>query len=387
MLSVFSQTLFLIMCPHQISAAPDHFVTHTLDDLRQVECIGKKCPAETQVSFCKINRTSDNCLLCPPGSSQPSSVDSRNVRKQRNIKKCVRLHMDCPPEAIQVTENGRPVDCKCDSSRGFVGKDYMLCRKYRKCSPGMEFDVTSGSCFPCPAGTFASDMGYELCKPHTNCTLDNRETLSYGNATCDSFCGDLIKSEETKSPVLLTTSTAVWGKEEHQVVSNHTVAETVQIKNIKDVSLSEVEYRNSILTITTLVMTIAIIVLCVLLTFVFCKYLRGRPILANQTDMMLHKRMGRTDKTNDKPAIQAEDDGYAADVKFLDPSYEGIQAENSECAVNKKFLDPANQGAKPLGWTGVDIQPETLTIYPHINAVPCTPTAPSMTPSMMTSFK
>ncbi|XP_033763692.1 uncharacterized protein LOC117344917 [Pecten maximus] len=345
-------SLLLVIRPYQTSSAPSHLVLHMLDDLRPVECISVQCSAGKQLSFCKRNSTSDYCHQCPIGSSQPLHVDSRRVKDQKDIPKCVRTNIACPPETTPIKVNGKKVDCKCDTSRGYVGENYMFCLKYTKCPPGTGFEVQSGSCSPCPLGSFNQGWNYESCKTHTNCTQINRETRSYGNTTKDSVCGEMLEPDVITSPV--TPTSAVLGdtvEYQGRPKQGYTIHEDadkdMSLKHPQDCLLIETErHKNGILTVVTLVMGVAVLVLAILLTLVTCKLRKDKPM-----SMRLCERMATSG--NDKPGIQAEDD--------CGPEMTLVCSDNRDDGVE---------------------QPGTMTIYPKINAVPCKPTAPSMTPSM-----
>ncbi|XP_069109170.1 uncharacterized protein [Argopecten irradians] len=151
----------------QISTAkPIYLVPHLLSG-KPVNCIPVECRKGFQLSFCKRNRTTDYCHLCPPGSKQDQAVYSGMVRSEEDIPKCQRIDTTClMPETISIVENGR-VHCVCDISRGYIGDD-AFCIRMGSCSPGMELTKTSGRCMPCPQGTYKATEDYTFCQPHTS---------------------------------------------------------------------------------------------------------------------------------------------------------------------------------------------------------------------------
>ncbi|XP_060078311.1 tumor necrosis factor receptor superfamily member 21-like [Ylistrum balloti] len=295
---------------------------------------------QEKLSFCKKNRTSDYCHQCPIGSFQAFSVDSRTVRDSQEILKCRRLHIDCPPEAVPTLEDG--IDCKCDTSRGYVGKDPMLCLKYPKCPPGKGFDIENGTCSVCPVGTFNPERSYLSCKSHTNCTQNNTETVLFGNATMDTVCGKRSTITSTVTTTDIVPQAVVAHKENgwQTNIKESEGTEDIQLKNPLGKDSIDVErYKNSELIIVIVVMSIVIITLTLLLSVVIRKRRKETP-------------------TNDK-SVSA--------MKVYD-----------EKLLNRGDDKPDH--AK-ISLTG-DEEPGTLTVYPGINKVPLEPSAPSLTPSI-----
>ncbi|XP_069109169.1 tumor necrosis factor receptor superfamily member 11B-like isoform X1 [Argopecten irradians] len=192
----------------QISTAkPIYLVPHLLSG-KPVNCIPVECRKGFQLSFCKRNRTTDYCHLCPPGSKQDQAVYSGMVRSEEDIPKCQRIDTTClMPETISIVENGR-VHCVCDISRGYIGDD-AFCIRMGSCSPGMELTKTSGRCMPCPQGTYKATEDYTFCQPHTSCDANGRETVEEGNAISDTVCGRYLQTTKQLKSVHLTPTTVV----------------------------------------------------------------------------------------------------------------------------------------------------------------------------------
>ncbi|XP_060080187.1 uncharacterized protein LOC132559574 [Ylistrum balloti] len=338
-------------------------VIHMLDDLQYVECFSVGCPAGSQLSFCKKNKTSDYCHDCPGGSTQPLPVNSKTVRTREEIPKCVRANIDCPPEAVPALEDG--IDCRCDASRGYIGSDYMLCLKYTKCPPGTAFETENGACRICPVGTFNPESGYGPCISHTDCALNNRETVLFGNTTVDNVCGELIELQVVN---VTTANTLLKGKKENR--ENLRQTPTEELKQIPDASLKHPPDRALVVTerhtgipmLVTLVMGVNILLLTILLSVVIYKWRKGININGKPS---MPANVDRTQTGgNDKPGVQVEED--------CGPEYALKATDDTGSSTEDQSL---------MSMTGEE--PGTLTIYPQINAVPCVPTAPSMTPSMM----
>ncbi|OWF46786.1 Tumor necrosis factor receptor superfamily member 19L [Mizuhopecten yessoensis] len=308
--------MFLVFTAH---AASQSMVTHLVDAFQHVECISVICHAGSQLSFCKRNKTSDYCHICPVGSSQPIRVDSSKVKEKKGISKCMPIDLDCPPEAVPIIENGKTTGCKCDTLRGYAGRDFMLCQSYPKCSPGMAFQSHDGTCSPCPAGSFNSEWSYGSCTPHTNCTQHNRETVLVGNATMDTVCGgEQLETHVVMYPAVTTHAVlqlhkmADFSDGQKETIQSDTVGgETLQAPSDNLPVLSE-KHTNRILTIAVLVMGISICVLALLLTVVILRFRQRQAGSWNAKtvgieDVITCEQLMQ-ESGNDKQGIQAEDD-------------------------------------------------------------------------------
>ncbi|XP_060084605.1 uncharacterized protein LOC132563833 [Ylistrum balloti] len=296
------------------------------------------CPEGFQLSFCKKNYTNDYCHRCHHGSIQPKAVDSRNVFFSREIPKCTVVETFCPPEAsLAFSEEGKSV-CQCDTSRGYAGDDFQICTKCSKCPPGMELKI-AGSCDHCPPGTFKPLEGYGPCKPFTDCEMENKEIRTPGNTTTDVQCGELLSTTPAVSTTTQLSTSSHLRNEDLDDISRGENEKNIQTQS------KEAHDDNSCrdLLLVSITQTIVLFMTLVIVTIFLFK------IKASLAAALLRR----------------EKESYGDERRHL---------VREECDTGNNSY--SNKLERELEYASLH-QPETTeTIYPKLNSIPCTPTAP-----------
>ncbi|XP_021366457.1 uncharacterized protein LOC110458832 isoform X2 [Mizuhopecten yessoensis] len=338
---------------------------------KHVSCYPVVCRVGFQASFCKRNRTSDYCHLCPYGSRQDRAVDSRSLYATEDIPKCSRVEIAClMSETTPVVENGKVVRCECDLSNGYVGED-PLCIKVNSCPPERELANTSGRCIPCPSGSCKNTTGYEFCKPWTSCETHGRETLKVGNSTADTVCGKRLQTTKSEPSLYPTANTfALTLKCEtgdcltkaEQTVSKEVIDNPLQHQDKTDQHHSKAGGELSNLYFLALV-TSMILILCMICGFTVIYWkLKGR--LVKGFHRSLSSKKEKDIENCLKPGIQEVNEIHKHKEK-------GTVAEKS--ILIDDYEQPAAKTSTPID---DEEQPETM--YPPINEQPAEPTAPEL---------
>lgn len=307
--------------------------------------------------------------MCPGGSTQNRTVDTRTVRTNEDIPKCVRNDLSCPPETIPDTKGGNSRECVCDTSRGYVGDDYLLCTKHLECPYGLEFSKHDGSCTPCPPGTFKSVSGYRTCELFTKCMTENRETVTPGNATSDTVCGEPITGRPLPSFTTATVLRLQPSSDDYQTQANILQSSNRQelskepTSNCKKCEVDNHRY---------LVFLVAVGMLCVVLVMFTIIMLRIRRINRKGT---LTVKEGGIPKYSSQLGVQPEQ--HAEPGRQSRITSEGIlHGTKPESTAGQEY--PLMEYPEEENWI-IPCHPESMTtFYPEIHETPCAPTAPPL---------
>ncbi|XP_021366460.1 uncharacterized protein LOC110458833 isoform X2 [Mizuhopecten yessoensis] len=329
---------------------------------KHISCFPVVCRVGFQASFCKSNRTSDYCHMCPHGSRQDRAVDSRTLYATEDIPKCSRVDIAClMSETTPVVENGKVVRCKCDLAKGYVGED-PLCIKVNSCPPGLELANTSGRCIPCPSGSRKNTTGYEFCKPWTSCETHGRETLKVGNSTADTVCGKRLqttKSEQSLYPTANTFAvTLICGTGDCLIKAEQTVSKDFMdsTQQYQDMAKKEhlIDCRGLSMMDASLISGMTLMLLIMIIGFIFFnRKLNRRHVKGNR--LSWKKKKKGIQEVNETP--KHKEKGAVAEKSILIDDYEQPAAKTS---------------------TPIDDQEQPATIYPPINEQPAEPTAPEL---------